>query len=296
MANKILSVEKENLEDLTVIWLDEHSQNMDTKTRLRCFINFLKTFTELDSCLQYIQSIPDEHIFVIVSGQLSSSLILSIQELPQILHIYIFCQHSEKYSSLKSSGIFTDQESLYHQLSKDVNHFYATRSTTISYLTEKSLRDLTKEIGEFFWFQLFITASIDMPLSDEAKQDFLLLARTNYTDNDRELKRIDEFDQTYDASKALKWYSSDSFVYRLLNKAIRMGNIDLLFECRFFILDLHRQLEYLHKQYTELIRSNKHNQLIVYHGQQMTSDDFAKLKTNVGKLISINSFLSTSIN
>jgi hypothetical protein len=295
MANKLLSIEKENLEDLTVIWLDEHSQDLNTKMRLRCIINFLKIFTELEPCLKYIQSIPNEDIFIIVSGQLSFSLIPLIQDLPQILHIYIFCQHPEKYSSLKSSGIFTDQELLYNQLSKDVNHFYATHSTTIAFLTEKSLRDLTKETGAFFWFQLFITALIDMPSSDEAKQDFLQLARTYYTDNDLELRRIDHFGQIYEASEALKWYSSDSFAYRLLNKAIRTENIDLLFACRFFIIDLHRQLESLHKTYTELIRSNNQHQFTVYHGQQMTSDDFVKLKANVGKLISINSFLSTSI-
>jgi len=295
MTDKILSIEKQNLEDLTVIWLDEHSQDLSSKMRLRCIINFLKIFTDLDHCLQYIQSIPNERIFVIVSGQLSSSLIPLIQDSPQILHIYIFCQHSEKYSALKSSGIFTNQELLYNQLSKDVNHFYATHSTTISFLTEKSLRDLTKETGAFFWFQLFITALIDMPSSNEAKQDFLQLARTYYTDNDLELRRIDHFGQTYEGSHALKWYSSDSFAYRLLNKAIRTENIDLLFACRFFIVDLHRQLESLHKPYIELIRSDNHDPFTVYHGQQMTSDDFAKLKANVGKLISTNSFISTSI-
>src|SRR5205085_5803120 len=104
----------------------------------------------------------------------------------------------------------------------------------------------------------------------------------------------DDFSQTYDASDALRWYSSDSFTYRLLNKAIRTEDIDLLFACRFFIVDLHRQLESLHKPYMELIHSCDLDEFIVYRGQQMTLEDFAKLKANVGKLISINSFLSAS--
>jgi hypothetical protein len=296
MADKLFSIEKDkgNLEDLTIVWLDEHSQDLNTKTRLRCIINFLKIFTELKSCLDYIQSISNERIFIIVSGQLSSILIPLIQDLPQILHIYIFCQQPENYSSFKSSGVFTDQELLYNQLSKDVNHFYITHSLTTSFLTEKSLRDLTKETGAFFWFQLFIAALINMSPSDKAKQDLLQLARAYYTDNDLELRRIDHFNQTYKASEALKWYSSDSFVYRLLNKAIRTENIDLLFACRFFIVDLHHQLASLHKPYMELICSYNSDEFIVYRGQQMTADDFTKLKANVGKFISINSFLSTS--
>jgi hypothetical protein len=79
-----------------------------------------------------------------------------------------------------------------------------------------------------------------MPSSDDAKQDLVKLARIFYSDNELELRRINEFDRTYEASEALKWYSSDSFVYRLLNRAIRSENIDLLFVCRFFIVDLRR--------------------------------------------------------
>ncbi|CAF0754654.1 unnamed protein product [Adineta steineri] len=297
MADKLFSIEKDkvNLEDLTIIWLDKHSQDLNTKTRLRCIINFLKIFTDLHLCFEYIQSIPNEWIFIIASGELSFEFIPLIQNLPQVLHMYIFCQYPERYSSLKSSGIFNNQELLYSQLSKDVNYFYATHSTSTSFLPEKSLRDLTKDTGAFFWFRLFITALISMPSSDKAKQDLLHFARVYYTDNDLELQRINNFDTTYKPSEALKWYSSDSFVYRLLNKAIRTENIDLLFACRFFITDLHHQLESLHKPYVERICSYDLDELLVYHGQQMTSDDFNKLKANIGELISINSFLSTSL-
>ncbi|CAF1025176.1 unnamed protein product [Adineta steineri] len=295
MADKLLSIENENLEDLTVVWLDKNAQDLNTKTRLRCIINFLKIFNNISSCLDYIRARPNENIFLIVSGQLSSLLFPFIENLSQILHVYIFCQNSEKYLLLKSSGVFTNQELLYDQLSKDANQFYATHSITISYPTEKSLRDLAKETGTFFWFQLFITALLDMPSSDKGKEDLLELARTFYADNDLELRRIKHFEQTYKESQALIWYTNDSFLYRLLNKAIRTENIDLLFACRFFITDLYRELHSLHRPYIELIRSCEIDEHTVYDGQLMISDDFTKLKANIGKLISINSFLSTSI-
>ncbi|CAF4611518.1 unnamed protein product [Rotaria sp. Silwood1] len=76
-----------NLEDLTVIWVDEYSQDLNTRARLRCIINFLKVFTHIDNCIDYIQSVPNEHLFVIVSGQLSSQVIPVIQDLPQVLHV-----------------------------------------------------------------------------------------------------------------------------------------------------------------------------------------------------------------
>jgi hypothetical protein len=73
MVTKQIAIEKErdNLEDLIVIWLDEDSQSFNTQTRLRCIINFLKIFTDIDRCLEYIQSVSNEYLFIIISGQLS---------------------------------------------------------------------------------------------------------------------------------------------------------------------------------------------------------------------------------
>ncbi|CAF3405344.1 unnamed protein product [Rotaria sp. Silwood1] len=283
-----------NLEDLTVIWVDEYSQDLNTRARLRCIINFLKVFTHIDNCIDYIQSVPNEHLFVIVSGQLSSQVIPVIQDLPQVLHVYVFCRNADKYLSIQSSGTFCDQESLYEQLSKDVNHFYATHAISMSCLAERNLRDLTQNAGDFFWFRLFVTALLQMPPSNTAKRDLLTLAQEFYCGNEIELKRIDDFDRNYNQTRALAWYTSDSFAYRLLNKAIRTENIDLLFACRFFIVDLHNQLDSLHTQFRENIQLHKMDTLTVYRGQHMTMEDFAKLRANIGKLVSTNSFLSTS--
>ena len=70
-------------------------------------------------------------------------------------------------------------------------------------------------------------------------------------------------------------------VYRKLNEALRLQNIDILFLFRFFIRDLVQEL--------------KGNQWLesgsVYRGQSLSK----RLKQSVGKLISINSFLSTTL-
>ena len=298
MADKLLSIGEEkrkNLEDLAVVWLDKESHDLKARTRLRCIINFLKIFTGLADCLDYIRSVPEEHLFVIVSGQLSSSLIPSVRDLPQVLHVYVFCQHPERYLPLPSGRVFASEEVLYQQLSKDVNHFYATHATVLSGPAEKSVRDLGEKKGQFFWFQIFITALVDMVPSEDAKGDLLRLARTFYADNELESTRIDQFAQTYQASEALNWYSCDSFVYRVLNKAVRTEDLDLVFACRFFITDLYRQLETLHKPFVESMRSRALPELTVYHGQQLIEEDLTRLVANVGQLISVNSFFSTSL-
>ncbi|CAM4852394.1 unnamed protein product, partial [Rotaria magnacalcarata] len=86
------------------------------------------------------------------------------------------------------------------------------------------------------------------------------------------------------SNQAVWWYTRDSFVYRLLNKALRVQNIDLLFLFRFFIRDIEVQL----KQYqcSSLVR--------VYRGQLMSTDELDQLKMSLGEYISVNSFFSLS--
>jgi tetratricopeptide (TPR) repeat protein len=77
----------------------------------------------------------------------------------------------------------------------------------------------------------------------------------------------------------------DSFLYRVLNKALRTQNIDLLCLFRFFIHDMRHAIK--KNICTSPIR--------VYRSQLMTKEQVNMLEKSIGDLVSINSFLSTSI-
>ncbi|CAF4656250.1 unnamed protein product, partial [Rotaria magnacalcarata] len=49
----------------------------------------------------------------------------------------------------------------------------------------------------------------------------LELCRTHYSRNQLELKHIKEFELTYTASDAIEWYTRDSFVHKIVNRAVR---------------------------------------------------------------------------
>ena len=99
-------------------------------------------------------------------------------------------------------------------------------------------------------------------------------------------KIIYEFENNYSTNQAIWWYTRESFLYRLLNKAFRTDNIDLLFHFRFFICDIEKQLK--EHQCTSSIR--------VYRGQLMSNDELKQLQSSLGEYISVNSFFSTSLN
>ena len=73
--------------------------------------------------------------------------------------------------------------------------------------------------------------------------ELIALCKEEYSDNTNELRVIDEFDEDYSPKRSLWWYTRNSFLSRILNKALREQNIDLLYRFRFSISDLQYQLE-----------------------------------------------------
>ncbi|CAF4175665.1 unnamed protein product [Adineta steineri] len=82
------------------------------------------------------------------------------------------------------------------------------------------------------------------------------------------------------------------FLYPMLNHALRLMNGDIITHMGFFISDLHRQIEQLHKE--QFVDATAANIFTVYRGQGLSTGDFAKMSKIKGGLISFNNFLSTS--
>ncbi|CAF1021165.1 unnamed protein product [Didymodactylos carnosus] len=129
-----------------------------------------------------------------------------------------------------------------------------------------------------------------MPSDDHGKLHMIQKCQEYYRGNRKELKLIQEFDETYRRDDAIRWYTKQSFVYKLINKALRTEDIEQLYLFRFFIVDL---CSCLAQEY-EKMKQREKNVLRVYRGVRLSSDEFEKLKENEGKLISTNGFLSTS--
>ncbi|CAF1209817.1 unnamed protein product [Didymodactylos carnosus] len=71
----------------------------------------------------------------------------------------------------------------------------------------------------------------------------------------------------------------------MLNKALRVQNIDILFVLRFLIVDIHNQL----------IKESSNTSISrLYRGQVMSKDELSRIRSSIGEFISINSFLSTT--
>lgn len=159
---------------------------------------------------------------------------------------------------------------------------------TIFNPTERSTKNLGNENGDFMWFQLFIETLLRM--SDFAlrlsQNEFIRLVRHQYYDDVAKLRIVNELESTYQANQAIRWYTRDSFLYVILNKALRQQNYLILIALRFFIYDLFHAL-IAHKEFSEPV-------IKVYRGQALDIGELNNLIDNQGKFISMNSLLSTS--
>ena len=140
--------------------------------------------------------------------------------------------------------------------------------------------------GRFLQSQLLISCLLKMKNTQADKCEFLLQCRQFYKDNAKQLKHIDDFAKNYKAEHCLWWYTLDSFLYRILNKALRAQNTHLLFLMRFFIRDIEQELH--QRRHSAPIR--------LYRGQLMSTDEINLLKNSINNLISISAFFSTSRN
>jgi tetratricopeptide (TPR) repeat protein len=122
-----------------------------------------------------------------------------------------------------------------------------------------------------------------MPHTVEARQELLEQCRSYYCGNQSQLTKIDEFERNYNAANAVQWYTKSCFLFRLLNKALRTGDIAGLYVFRYFISDLSTILEVAHA---------KQNITRVYRGGHMNRDEIENY--SVGTLVAANAFLSTS--
>lgn len=302
-------------QDVTLIWIDQNANEtadcLHTQDCLRDVVDDVKIFDGAEESIRYIQWIaPEKNIFVIISGLLAELVLSQTHDVVQLEAIYIFCLDEEKYIPLmnryrKIRGIFVDKFKLFYQMAEDVlkfdeklfsMHIFARKHENG---IETSMRDyVIDDKITLNWIELFCLILVYLPLDRKAKQDMIKQCRMYYHGNDAEQKKIDRFaEQNCTEDVIIHWYTRDSFVYRLINKALRTLNIDIIFKFRFFIIELYRQLKSYHTNYIEsLLFTPTHTEKIrtVYRGQLISTDELEKLKNSVGNTISSTSFLSTT--
>jgi hypothetical protein len=261
----------------------------DIIDRLKTVFDRLVSFDDRQMCFDYIESSIDNNIPIyLILFHYNDTIIPTTNKTIK----GIYCMHS--ITRPLSSQYFDTIEQLIVALRRDVrvlvNEFPFT-------MLQKSVRQLDPMRAPYTSLMGLLDVFISLTRNDDReieKQDFLNNCRSMYANNSVTLQTIDRFAQEYQSfEQSIGWYTRDSFVYRLINQALRSQNSDIIHKYRFFINDLMHHLDILYEG--EKCQPMLAQWLSVYGGQDMKLRELNKLKRHIGKDFALNSFYSATV-
>ncbi|CAF0819976.1 unnamed protein product [Adineta steineri] len=289
------------IQDYSLFWLDEcieeaNKDYRDILVQLKLITDNVNIFKQRDVCIDYLTDAQkDITSFLVIKDTMSEQIMPLINDIPQLRSIYILNdtkippeESIKKWQKIKS--VHTNVDDLCQKLQLGIKQHHQD-SIAISFITTNemvSTNNLNQLEPTFMYTQIFKDILLDMEHDKQAITEFITYCRQN---NSGSSTNIDQFENDYHTQSAIWWYTSPSFIYSMLNYALRLMEANTIINMGFFIHDLHQKIQQLHQQQ---INSYHGDPFLVYRGQGLMKSDFAKLQKTKGGLFSFNNFLSTS--
>jgi tetratricopeptide (TPR) repeat protein len=277
---------RSHVENLILIYLNETSNEFEKSIDLfQSFVNTIQFFSNPDEFRQFIESIIDEKLFIILSDSFSEQLVPQIESKSQIFSIYIYShrrERSKKWTndSSKVKGVYTDLPTISNAFRRDIRQ--ATNDLISIHILPSN--------PSFICSLLLKKLLLNTQSNDQMKKEFIEYSRFNYDKNPIQLNLIDQYEKTdYHQISAIEWYTRECFISSMINRALRLYDIEILNKIAFFIRDLNKQIQDLHTKSTDT------KNFSVFYGQGISNDQLEKFKMNIYGLISFDSFLLTTM-
>jgi tetratricopeptide (TPR) repeat protein len=292
--------------NVVLIWLGKNINNKkedccNTVTQLRHDGITVHTFTNTDQCIDFVTDRYNETFILIISGALCQNIVPLVHDIDQFHKIFIFGknkiryeQWAEKWSKIKD--VITEVTPIYEALNQ-VSQQCEQNAISISFVAIDSNtfnKNLDRLDPMFMYSQILKEILLAIKFEQQHIDEFFNYCRDMFDDNVRVVENVDQLKRTYHNRTPICWYTYEGFLFTILNRALRMTDVDIIIKMGFFIADLHRDIEKLHKEQLGSHLTSKTS--TVYRGQGLSSTDFDQLMNTKGGLLSFNNFLSTSTN
>jgi hypothetical protein len=215
-------------------------------------------------------------------GQLHKSFIFGKNKVEYELWV-------KKWSKIKN--VITEVTPI-HQALNQVSKQCEENTISISFVATNG-NIFNKNLDPMFMYsQILKEILLVIQFKQQRINKFISYCRNIFHDDEKEVGKVDQLERKYPDKTPIWWYTSEGFLYTMLNRALRMTDVDIIIQMVFFIADLHRDIEKLYKQQLGSHLTNKI--FTVYRGQGLSGTDFDQLMNTKGGLLSFNNFLSTS--
>ncbi|CAF1566268.1 unnamed protein product [Adineta ricciae] len=289
-------------QDILIVWLntciDTTSQDYQIAiAQLQNIVDEVYTFTDNDQCIDFILSNGDQtKICLIISGLLGPHLVPCIHEIPHIDSILPFCDNPNGHEQwaktrFKVKGIFTEMTHICDYI-KHIIRRYELNIIPMSFVAYG--KRLDRLDPSFMYTQIIKEILLTIRFEDKHIKEFVDYYCNKFAENEIDRKKVKQLEYEYHKHTPIWWYTSEGFPYSVLNRALRLVGGEVITLMGFFIKDLHRHIEELHRE--QFLDTSIAACLTVYRGQYLATKDFDELVASRGGLMSFNNFLSTSQN
>jgi tetratricopeptide (TPR) repeat protein len=292
------------VQNVLLIWLDSNFDDSkedchNTVVQLRRVVNDIHTFGDGEQCIQFLNTIDDNKVCMIISGSLGEHIVPRVHNMSQVDSIFIFCGNKNRHEQWtknwsKIKGVFTEITPICEALCQ-ASQQCEQNAISISFVATSgsgTSKNLDRLDPMFMYTTIMKEIILTIKFEEKHFKQFIDYCRDAFDDNEYELKNIDKLSRKYRDETPIWWYTCECFLYPMLNRALRISDVDIIIKMGLFIGDLHRQIETLHKEQFSGQQARK--TFTVYRGQGLSKTDFDQLTNMKGGLISFNNFLSTS--
>ena len=263
------------------VWLDTSTSNTSRNIlehQLGGSVNDKHRFTSADACVDFISDLHETHIVLIVSADMPLSMeetmvsVLSTFPCVESMLLAHVVEDRPIVELLRFDRSISEHPRMIGPENEDRSLMFHIRKN--------------RQETSFMYIRLLrhIFCEMDSPV-----QTMITFCRQKYRGNAIYSKFIDELEYNYEQRTAISWYSGDSFLYKILNEALRTLDMEVLVHLRRFIKDLHEELSRLHED------SSTQQWSTLYRGVLMPIEKLIEFQQNEGCLLSFNQFLSTTV-
>ncbi|CAF3813819.1 unnamed protein product [Adineta steineri] len=262
----------ENEKNIILICFDPNNEFNDFKIQLQQINDSVIFHDKLESFINFIKSIEDKIIFLIISPSSTSPF----NNFNQIKSIFLFdvSNNSNECLSFEDSKII----GIYNQF----DLLCTTIKEQIDLIEKKNCRwcffdqiqyenkDLSKQSNSFLWHQLFPDVLLHLSFDQQ------------FENVDQSILQQFPWINDYEPNEAVRLFMKYPSLRELINKSLKNEDIKQLYMLRYFLSDLIQNLQ--------LGNENR----IVYRRMFISRSEFNQIQEHNGKLIMMKEFLTAN--
>lgn len=245
---------KSFFKDCILIWHDPNLYSQENQHYISKMEKLFKVaaFLEWKETSQCIQSIKEGQVtcHVITSGTNGEELVKEISPNENVSNIYVFCQNKEYHSNWaknyqKVSCVETQLQNILDRFQQNLLESYKQISSLK--LNLPAFAPIFDDMDKSGMNHLhrFLKIIPNFKNRRQAKNDFISLSKNIYSDA-KNTKFIADFEKDYneyDRVQTLKWYTQESFLYKVTNNCLRIAKPDSIQYCRLLLKDIEQAIK-----------------------------------------------------